>query len=105
MKVKFWVFGKRTDTYIIPGLTNYNKRLTKYCNYEYLEFSATRLGKNVISRETKLKEDRFILDKLDRSDFLTFLDEKGKKFTPQKFGAVLSHHQKIDTKSFIFLIG
>jgi len=105
MKVKFWVVGKTTDTYIIPGLTDYNKRLTKYCNYEYLELPAAKLGKNATPAETKLKEEKFILDKLDKSDFLILLDEKGKEYTSGKFGAFLSHHQMIGTKSILFLIG
>jgi len=105
MKVKFWVVGKTTDTYIIPGLTDYNKRLGKYCNYEYLELPAAKLGKKATPKETKAKEEKFILDKLDKSDFLILLDEKGKEFTSNKFGDYLSHHQMIGTKSLIFLIG
>ena len=105
MKVNFWVVGKTTDTYIIPGLTDYNKRLTKYCNYEYNELPAAKLGKNSTPIETKLKEEKSILEKLEKSDFLILLDEKGKEFHSKGFGDYLSHHQMIGTKSLVFLIG
>ena len=105
MKVKFWVVGKTSDTYILPGLNDYNKRLTKYCNYEYLELPAAKLGKNAFPQETKLKEEKSILEKLEKSDFLILLDEKGKEFNSKSFGNYLSHHQMIGTKTLIFLIG
>jgi 23S rRNA (pseudouridine1915-N3)-methyltransferase len=105
MKVKFWVVGKTSDTYILPGLNDYNKRLTKYCNYEYLELPAAKLGKKANEIETKLKEERSILEKLEKSDFLILLDEKGKEFSSKGFGDYLQHHQMIGTKTVIFLIG
>ena len=105
MKVKFWVVGKTSDTYILPGLNDYNKRLTKYCNYEYLELPAVKLGKSASPQETKLKEEKTILEKLEKSDFLILLDEKGKEFHSKGFGDYLSHHQMIGTKSLVFLIG
>ena len=105
MKVKFWVVGKTSDTYILPGLNDYNKRLTKYCNYEYLELPAAKLGKSASPQETKLKEEKTILEKLEKSDFLILLDEKGKEFHSKGFGDYLSQHQMIGTKSLVFLIG
>ena len=63
------------------------------------------MRKNATSGKTKIKEEIFILDKLDKSDFLILLDEKGKEFTSKKFGDFLSHHQMIGTKSIIFIIG
>ena len=105
MKVKFWVVGKTSDTYILPGLNDYNKRLTKYCNYEYLELPAAKLGKSASPQETKLKEEKSIFEKLEKNDFLILLDEKGKEFHSKGFGDYLSQHQMIGTKSLVFLIG
>lgn len=105
MKVQFWVIGKTTDTYLTTGISDYNKRLKRYCSYEYIELPAARLGKNATAKETKLKEEVSVLEKLEKQDFLVILDELGKEFNSKKFGDYLSNHQMIGTKRLIFLIG
>ena len=105
MKVQFWVIGKTTDLYLLTGIDDYNKRLTRYCNYEYLELPPARIGKNATPKETQNKEGTAVLEKLEKSDFLIVLDEKGKEFTSTQFGDYLAKHQMIGTKRIIFLIG
>ena len=105
MKVKFLVIGKTTDKYLIPGIEDYNKRLTRYSNYEYQELLGVRLGKSATAYETKRKEEEIILSKLDKSDFLVLMDEKGKEFTSKGFGDFLKRHQMSGTKRIVSLIG
>ena len=105
MKVKFLVIGKTTDKYLLPGIEDYNKRLTRYSNYEYQELSGVRLGKSATADETKRKEEEIILSKLDKSDFLVLMDEKGAEFTSRGFGNFLKKHQMSGTKRIVFLIG
>lgn len=105
MKVRFMVVGKTTDTYLNSGIEDYNKRLKRYCSYEYIEISGVKLGKSSSAEEIKRKEGDVILSKLEKSDFLILLDEKGKEFTSKKFGEYLSSHQMKGTKRIVFLIG
>ena len=105
MKVKFLVIGKTTDKYLLPGIEEYNKRLARYCNYQYCEIQGARIGKSATANETKRKEEEIILSKLDNSDFLVLMDEKGKEFTSRGFGEFLNNHQMIGTKNVLFLIG
>lgn len=105
MKVSFVVVGKTTDKYLMSGIEDYNNRLKRYCSYEYLELSGVKLGKSASAEEIKRKEEEIILTKLDKSDFLVILDEKGKEFTSKKFGVYLSSHQMKGTKRLVFLIG
>jgi len=105
MKVKFLVIGKTTDKYLLPGIEDYNKRLNRYCSYEYLELPGVRLGKSATADETKRKEEDIILSKLEKSDFLVLMDEKGRAFTSKGFGEFLKNHQMIGTKNVVFLIG
>ena len=105
MKVKFLVIGKTTDKYLLPGIEDYNKRLARYCNYEYKELSGVRLGKSATADETKRKEEDIILAKLEKSDFLVLMDEKGKELTSRGFGDFLKKHQMSGTKKLVFLIG
>lgn len=105
MKVQFWVIGKTTDKYLLPGIAEYQKRMQRYCNYEYVEFQAAKIGKNASPEETKKKEETVVLEKLEKSDFLVVMDELGKQFTSKGFADVLSQHQMIGTKRLVFLIG
>jgi len=105
MKVRFLVIGKTTDKYLLPGIEDYNKRLNRYCNYEYLELTGVRLGKSATADETKRKEEEIILSKLEKSDFLVLMDEEGREFTSRGFGNFLTKHQMSGTKRIVFLIG
>ena len=105
MKVQFWVIGKTTDTYLLPGIDNYIKRLKRYCQFEYVELPAAKIGKNATKEETKLKEESAVLERLEKSDFLVVMDENGKEYSSKKFANFLLDHQMRGTKRLVFLIG
>ena len=46
MKVQLWVIGKTTDTYLLPGVNDYFNRLKRYCQFDYVELPAAKIGKN-----------------------------------------------------------
>lgn len=105
MKVQFWVIGKTTDTYLLPGINDYLKRLNRYCQFDYVELPAAKIGKNATEQETKSKEEVAVLDRLEKSDFLVVMDEKGEEYSSKKFADFLSDHQMRGTKRLVFLIG
>ena len=105
MKVQFWAIGKTTDTYLLPGLQDYKNRLKRYCQFEYIELPAAKIGKNASEKETKIKEEKAVLEKLQKSDFLVLMDEKGHEYTSEKFAYFLTSHQMRGTKNLVFLIG
>lgn len=105
MKVTFLVIGKTTDKYLLPGIEDYNKRLARYCNYDYIEAPGVRLGKSATAEETRRSEEDIIFSKLEKNDFLVLMDEKGREITSQGFGEFLENHQMIGTKRLVFLIG
>ena len=105
MKVQLWVIGKTTDTYLLPGVNDYKNRLRRYCQFKYIEFPAAKIGKNASEIETKNKEEKSVLEKLQKSDFLVLMDERGQDYTSEKFASFLSSHQMRGTKNLVFLIG
>ena len=68
MKVQFWVIGKTTDTYLLPGIHDYFKRIRRYCQFEYVELPAAKIGKNATETEIKNREERAVLEKLQKSN-------------------------------------
>jgi 23S rRNA (pseudouridine1915-N3)-methyltransferase len=105
MKVQFWVIGKTTDTYLLPGINDYKNRLKRYSQFEYIELPAAKIGKNASEKETKNKEEKAVLEKLQKSDFLVLMDERGQEHSSKKFASFLSSHQMRGTKNLVFLIG
>lgn len=105
IKVKFLLVGKTTEKYLITGIDDYNKRLKRYCNYEYQELAGVKLGKAASPKEIKRKEEEIIINKLEKSDYLVLLDERGAEYTSTKFGDLLKKHQMTGTKRLVFLIG
>lgn len=105
MKVQLWVIGKTTDTYLLPGINDYKNRLRRYCQFKYIEFPAAKIGKNASEIETKNKEEKSVLEKLQKSDFLVLMDERGQDYTSEKFASFLSSHQMRGTKNLVFLLG
>ena len=89
IKVKFLLVGKTTDKYLLTGIDDYNKRLNRYCNYEYQELLGFKLGKSATQDEIKRKEEGIIIRKLEKSDYLVLLDERGIEYTSTKFGVFL----------------
>ena len=105
MKVQFWVIGKTTDAYLLPGIHDYFKRLRRYCQLEYVELPAAKIGKNAAEIEIKNREGRAVLEKLQKSDFLVLMDANGQEHSSENFASFLSDHQMRGTKSLVFLIG
>ncbi len=103
--MQFWVIGKTTDAYLVPGINDYQNRLKRYCNFEYIEFPSAKIGKNAIGREVKIKEEKAVLEKLQKNDFLVLLDERGQEHSSNNFASFLSSHQMRGTKNLVFLIG
>jgi 23S rRNA (pseudouridine1915-N3)-methyltransferase len=58
-----------------------------------------------LKRKQKNKEEKAVLEKLQKSDFLVLMDEKGQECTSEKFASFLSSHQMKGTKNLVFLIG
>ena len=49
MKVHFWVIGKQLII-PIPGIEEYIKRLKRYCQFEYIELPAAKIGKMQLNK-------------------------------------------------------
>ncbi len=105
MKVQLWVIGKTTDTYLLPGVSDYFNRLKRYCQFDYVELPAAKIGKNATETEIKHKEEKAVLEKLNKSDFLVVMDAKGQQHSSENFASFLSEHHMRGTKSLVFLIG
>ena len=104
MKLHLWTIGKTNDAYIKEGCDQYVKRLPHYLPFEYIEIPEpknTKLSSDVLKKE----EEKIILSKLQDSDQLILLDEKGSEFTSVEFGQFIQKKMNSVAGNLIFLIG
>lgn len=104
MKIQFLQIGDTNESFIKNGVDHFEKRIKKYCKFEVITIKNIKNAKNLSHAELKLKEEKLLLEKLAKSDFIYLLDEKGKAYTSLQFSQELEkrmNHSSIIT----FVIG
>lgn len=105
MKIKIILIGKTNASFIKEGCEFYLKKIKHYCNIEYHEIPDLKQTKNISINEQKIKEGKLILQKIQSSDSLTLLDEKGKTYSSIEFSKYINNHLLSSVKQLIFVIG
>ena len=89
MKIKLLAIGKTDDKNLIQLIDNYQKRLKHYIKFELEVIPDIKNVKNLSEAQQKEKEGELILSKLQNTDQLVLLDDKGKHFTSIEFSQYL----------------
>ena len=105
MKIVLMTIGKTNEKYLIEGISNYQKRLKHYTNFEMMEIPNIKNVKNLSEAELMKKEGELILKQIQSSDHLVLLDDKGKDFTSPKFAHKLQQWMLSGKKTLVFLVG
>ena len=98
MKVKLIVVGKTNVNYLKDGETEYDQRIKYYVNFEQFIISDVKNAKNLSIAQLKNKEGQQILSKINTSDCVVLLDEKGKQFSSIEFSNFLNKKNLTSTK-------
>jgi 23S rRNA (pseudouridine1915-N3)-methyltransferase len=85
MKIKLLVIGKTDDKNLVQLIENYQKRLQHYISFQLEVILDIKNVKNLSEIQQKEKEGELILSKLQNTDQLILLDEKGKEFRSLDF--------------------
>ena len=105
MKIKLIVVGKTNATYLIEGEKEYEKRLKHYCKLEEILIPDVKKGGRLSEMDLKKREGDLILSKLDNSDYLILLDDKGKGFSSTEFAALIQQKMISSVKTLVFVVG
>ena len=105
MKIKIILMGKTDASFLKEGCEIYLKKLIHYCNLEYNEIPDLKRTKNMTINEQKIKEGKLILQKIQASDTLILLDEKGKIYTSVEFSKFMNNYFLSSVKQLNFVIG
>lgn len=105
MKITLLTIGKTDDSRIEQLTQMYVDRLGHYINFDLEIIPDLKKTKNLSEDQQKNEESKLILNKLEKSDFVTVLDEKGKKYTSMQFADLINKRSVSGLKRLVFIIG
>ena len=105
MKIKLIVVGKTNEKYLLDGEKEYQKRLSHYIKFEEIIIPDVKQSGKWSKSEIKKKEGQMILGKLENSDHVILLDDKGKSYSSIELANLLQQKMNSGLKSLVFVIG
>tara|TARA_B100000809_G_scaffold266787_1_gene331579 strand:+ start:20440 stop:20913 length:474 start_codon:yes stop_codon:yes gene_type:complete len=105
MKIKLLAIGKTDDRNLNALIETYQGRLKHYIKFELEIIADIKNVKNLSENQQKEKEGELILSKLQPTDQLILLDEKGKDFRSLEFSQYLQKKMNSGIKQLVFVIG
>lgn len=108
MNLKIICIGKIKESYLLDGIQEYRKRISKYATLEIIELPDEPIPENPSQKQIQIiqeKEAEKIKKQLKANDFICTLDLTGKQLSSEEFAQTL---QDITLKGFstiAFIIG
>lgn len=100
--------GKLKEAYLKDAITEYSKRLSKYCSLNIVELPDEKLPTPLSEADKKKiieKESYNILNHIKDNSYIIALDLKGKQYTSEEFSDKLSQIALHENSTITFLIG
>ena len=105
MKIKIILIGKTHKKFLIEGENEYLSRLQHYISVEKIEFQDVKNAKKLSEDQIKTEEGKMILSKIEKSDLVVLLDEKGKQYDSVGFANWTQDRMNRGLKYITFVIG
>lgn len=105
MQITLLAIGKTDNKQLQQLIDEYTKRLGFYIKFNLEIIPDIKNSKNLSEAQQKQKEGDLILNKVNTSDVLILLDEKGKQLDSIGFSNYLQKHMNSGIKQLIFVIG
>lgn len=105
MKIKLLAIGKTDNPQLIKLIDEYQNRLKHYIKFEFEIIADLKNAKKISEIQQKEKEGELILSKLQKTDHLILLDEKGQHFTSIEFSKYLQKKMNMGLKRLVFVVG
>mgnify|MGYP000002681292 CR=1 FL=1 len=105
MKVTLIFVGKTVKSFLKEGEKEYDKRLKRYIKVDEIIIPELKNASKLSELEIKKKEGELILSKLNLSDEVVLLDDKGKELTSLKMSKWIEKFQIAGCKNLVFIVG
>ena len=108
LNINIVCIGKIKESYLKDAISEYSKRLSKFCNLNIIELPdeklPNKLNDSIIS-EIKNKECAKMIQSIKKDSYMMCLDLKGKEFTSEEFSQKLENIALNFNSSITFVIG
>lgn len=105
MKIFLIAIAPTNDKDLAKMISVYQKRLGFYCPFEYETIPTVKKWSKLSEQQQKDAEGKAMLQKLEPTDRLVLLDEKGKQFTSEGFADFLQKQMNSGIRRLVFMIG
>lgn len=97
--------GKGRIGYVADGISEYQKRLKRYVPYAIEELPDVKNAGKLTESEQKEAEGVALLAKMQPSDYVILLDERGKEYASREFSEYLQRIMAGGRKRALFVVG
>lgn len=97
--------GKTNHISLRDWLPEYQKRLSHYVKFEWVELPQLKNTKNLSESVQKEEEEKRVFKQLNSQDVLVLFDEVGSQYTSKGMADFLQKRMNAGTKNLIFVIG
>lgn len=105
MQIKLLTIGKTDHRAIQTLIEEYSSRLNHYIRFEWEVIPDMKNAKSLSQSAQKEKEGELILKKVQASDEVILLDERGKTFSSVEFSDFIQKKMNAGLKQLIFVVG
>lgn len=105
MEIELLTIGKTGMKFIATGIEEYSRRLKHYISYRIAVMPDIRKSAGMTETKQKEAEGEMILSRLQPSDYVILLDERGKEYTSLEFSAYINRQMVAGRRKVVFIIG
>ena len=108
LNINIVCIGKIKENYLKDAISEYSKRLSKFCDLNIIELSDVKLPNKLndsIINEIKNKECTKMIQSIKKDSYIICLDLKGKEFSSEEFSHKLDNIALNFNSSITFVIG
>jgi len=105
MKIALVLIGQTEKGYLETGLEVFTSRIGRYAPYEEILIPEDKKWRKLDPEERKRQEAKALLAKIDSSDSVILLDEKGQQFNSESFAVFLQKKMNAGPKRLLFVVG
>ena len=108
LNINIVCIGKIKENYLKDAISEYSKRLSKFCNLNIIELQDEKLPNKLndsIINEIKNKECSKMIQAIKKDSYIICLDLQGKEFSSEEFSQKLDNIALNFNSSITFVIG
>ena len=97
--------GKTRSRLLADGVDEYTARINRYLPFETLFLPDVRTTRTMTEAMQKELEGQMMLERLQPSDYVMLLDERGTEMTSREFAGFMDRMMSIVPKRLLFIVG